>query len=420
MKNNSAARLTIGAGIGVLVLFAMASITNALDVNAGSCSYADIQSAAEQVQSAGGGTVYIPAGDCTHTDIIRMSDGISLIGAGQGATIIRNGDIRANTAFYGKLNKGFRISGFSLLANSGQTAYLEIRDCHDFRIDHITINMVRSGSGIEITSSRSGVIDHCEITVNTSLYGIAIGGTDSSYPSCWPSLNFIAGASSAIFIEDNVFLGTYQHAIVGHGAAHYVARHNSFAGTPNGHPVDAHGPGFGPPCGTRLVEIYDNSFANSNPVSENWKAIEIRGGSGLIFNNNFPSWDNAVMFTLDAWHDLISYGGNCNNPLSGGYPCNMQVKDVWIWNNTYSYLGGGSCNCGFPSAPHCCQSIVWDNTGLHYNINDMVKAERDYNNRAPTQAQDGFIYTPYRYPHPLISNVGAPNPPVNITVEKVP
>ena len=94
-----------------------------IDVISATCSLVDIQDAVNTVKAGGGGTVFIPAGNCIHTDMIRMPDGVNLVGEGETLTIINNARIIVNPLSYGKLDKPFRLTGFTLSGNSK----LEIR-----------------------------------------------------------------------------------------------------------------------------------------------------------------------------------------------------------------------------------------------------------------------------------------------------
>jgi len=85
----------------LLILFMIAMTTPflsssvyALDVSASSCSLEDVQSAIGAVEASGGGTVYIPEGDCIWDDggfygAIIDNGSVSLVGAGVGKTILR-------------------------------------------------------------------------------------------------------------------------------------------------------------------------------------------------------------------------------------------------------------------------------------------------------------------------------------------
>jgi len=366
----------------------------ALVVTANSCAVSDIQNAVDAVKAAGDGVVNIPAGVCDHANqALHLLDGIEIFGAGQGQTLIHNANIRADCRS-GGLTGGLRFSGMELPGSS----YLELRGCTNFRIDHITIEAT-SGSAMSVQESHASVIDHSIVKVNGPYYGIVITqGYAETYPEYWVSETYqLLGDSTAIFIEDNEFYGA-QHAIVGHGNAHYVARYNHFIGQ-SGHVIDAHGPGYGPPCGTRLVEAYNNVF--DSPIV-NWKAFGIRGGSAVIFNNELIDFDNGALLTLESRADE--------------YAPEMRLHDTWIWGNTFYNLGKdyeSQCPGNYlGGTPHCNEVFVW-NINVHAGLDSLteIQENREFFLRAPNLQQDGFTYIPYIYPHPL---VGAPLPDLHL------
>lgn len=356
-------------------------------IHADSCSADDIQTAADAIEALEGGIVYIPAEECTHTKIIKISDGVSLIGAGQGQTIIYNANIKISTRFYGFLDKSFRISGMSLLGDS----HLSIDRASGFRIDNITIETA-GGSAIGISRSHSAVIDHCTISVTKGYYGISINGNpDHVFPDDWVfDTSELLGQSTAIFIENCDFYGA-NHGTVGHANAHYVLRYNTFTDNYGSWRVDAHGPGYtNPPdgLGTRLVEVYENVF-NYSTHGHNKRAIGIRGGSAVIFNNTINDLENGIMLTLESRAHL--------------YPEEERVHDVWIWNNDFEPLDA-PCTCDWESGVDgCCEVMVWDvnENPVLGDSKDYIREGYEYFLREPSLEQDGFDYTHYLYPHPL-------------------
>ena len=78
-------KLIIVLAITGLALFGFPKASQALDVNAVSCSQSDVQGAINQVHSAGGGTVYLPVCNISAnpwTSSIQSAGGIDIIGQG--------------------------------------------------------------------------------------------------------------------------------------------------------------------------------------------------------------------------------------------------------------------------------------------------------------------------------------------------
>jgi len=344
----------------------VAAAGSPLEVTAQSCSQEDIQAAVAEVKAAGGGVVRIPEGASDHGgQPVRMPDGISLIGAGQDETVISNANVRVDTRHYGRLDKPFRVSGLHLSGNSR----LVLDTCHDFRVDHCTIESA-GGSAIGVGSSHSCVIDHCKIRVKGSFYGITMSG--SRDPDHWPEISKLLGRPTAVFVEDCEFEGgTSYHATVGHGAIHYVLRHCILRG-PRCSLVDAHGPGYGPPRGTRCIEVYENRLSCEGT------GLGLRGGGGVVFGNTISA-KMGVTLVLES-------------RSRGPYPVRDQVHDLWIWDNTFT---------GPPPGEQ--ESVLvtsWGGTG-DLDAKEYIQQGRDYFLRRPTEKLDGFDYRPYVYPHPL-------------------
>jgi len=341
---------------------------HALEVIARSGSTDDIQAAADQVEAAGGGTVYIPAGKYTFTGEVKSSDGINFIGKGQEGTILSGGKIDIDTRYYGKLDKPFRISDISFV-NGGS---LRIDSCHDFRVDHVTVE-ADGGTAVSIVRSHRGVIDHCKVTQSGEYYGIYIIGDDVTWEE---DISKLLGSAEAIFIEDCTF-DKIGHCVDGTAGGHYVFRYNVLTNSYSA-AVDAHGPGYGADLGTRAVEIYNNLIDKTN-----LGGIGIRGGGGVIFNNR-----------LQEKHiDLVLEGDS-----EGPYPVPMQIHDLWIWGNT------------FEGVPEEEQIHVTSWSGQEELAKECIQENRDYFLRAPTQELDGFTYTPYTYPHPRVEGIDQYNP----------
>jgi hypothetical protein len=241
--------------------------------------------------------------------------------------------------------------------------------CHDFRVDHCTIESA-GGSAIGVSRSHSCVIDRCKIKVKGSFYGIAMSG--SRDPDHWPEISEVLGKPTAVFIEDCDFEGGKSyHATVGHGAIHYVLRHCILRG-PRCSLVDAHGPGYGPPRGTRCIEVYENRLSCEGT------GLGLRGGGGVVFGNTISA-KMGMTLVLES-------------RSRGPYPVRDQIHDLWIWENTFTGLRPGEQDGVLVTS--------WGGTG-DLDPKQYIQQGRDYFLRRPTEKLDGFDYEPYVYPHPL-------------------
>lgn len=329
-------------------------------VTAVSGSAADIQAAANTVYAAGGGTVYIPAGDFNLGGNVLIRDNISLIGAGLDKTILRT---VGSYLWIKAQGNNIRISGFSLInTNNDGNIYgydgIVINNCVDFRVDHLYIEGYAE-AGVEVHGiDTRGVVDHCEIKVNVigdEGYGVAVYRDDF-----WEG-DIKLGSAEATFIEDCVFENC-RHAVMAYSGGHYVFRHNLVKQGVVGHQVDAHGGKDSTTRGARAIEVYENVI--EDPVSGIETACFIRGGGGVIFNNTIRGYRYSIEFTIEQAQ------------IGQPYPILDQVHDFWVWNN--------------PHDGSRIEAVVTD-----WSV-DQIQENRDYFR----YAKPG--YTPYPYPHPLV------------------
>ena len=293
-----------------------------------------------------------------------------------------------------------RMVGWRYFNQSSTTMYTGIRiymsdwatypteGITDFRVDHCDFQDI-AGSAIWLgpyyadwnRRTMSGVIDHCRLVnsygdpgvggssayeARTLGYGIGMRRANSDF---WESdTSQVVGGyhNYTIVIEDNYF-SKWRHCTASNDGIHYVFRNNIIEGDYGYGSVDAHGsyatddrPYM---VGTRATEVYNNVF--KDPDNTWWSmslAVNLRGGSGIIYNNTLEGYDYLVRMFND-W-------GMPKVPFS-------RVNETYVWSND---LGGGNL-------------ILWPTS-------DIVENEH-YFLRQPSTADDGWEYTPYTYPHPL-------------------
>jgi len=332
-----------------------------------------------------GSVVHLPQGCYRVKSTIDLPACNSLVGDGADKTILYREtggyDMQPILRLRGKPGESCttQISGLALLGvrdteDTGEDYGLLISNVHDFRLDHAYFEGF-GFAGVRVEGNSRGVIDHTIFLDNFKRgidnlgYGVAV------YGYTWEADPQVGGAE-AVFVEDSLFSGN-RHAIAASSGAHYVFRHNQVLQGVEACAVDAHGMGFGNQHGTRYVEIYRNQI--SDPVY-NWCGIGIRGGAGVIFENDIQSYENTILLILE-W--------GTSDRLNKQYPALDQVQELYIWDN-YSSRG--------PIQPQV------DETGEGF-----IEAGRDYF----TGEKPG--YAPYIYPHPLAGGGpfdAAPWPPV--------
>jgi hypothetical protein len=120
--------------------------------------------------------------------------------------------------------------------------------------------------------------------------------------------------------------------------------------------------------------LFTRNTVTAAPGSSIGQAIQLVCES----NNNGPECTSARGYPVD-----YEYAQGCAGATDG---CCDKVQESYIWNNTLTRVG--------------------DELTVYSVCGDGAIAEgTDYFRRAPTQADDGFTWTPYPYPHPLVQGL---------------
>lgn len=365
----------------VICLLAVASsaVTSAWAANfqSASCSNTDVQNAINAASS--GDMVSLPAG-CSVTwnqgVSIPSSKGITL--NGNGAAVVRGNlpDGAALVSVSVNPSATTRVTSFSLSDSKSATGtFITIGGGNEssakFRVDNVNFNGMRLLTHVRVVAPIYGVIDHCSFTWtgnNEVIHNEAYGAASTAG---W-SNDVVPGSGNALYIEDNNFKNVTSgdpayfwggSAVQGYYGSRTVFRYNFVEMAT----VDMHGtPGM---VGARWWEVYENTFYVV-PTGDLDKAIGMRGGSGVIFNNRKTG-------RTDYKAGITLYEED------GGYPAlyqigrgkNQAADPAYVWGNDSSMnVGSGSSN---------------------------VQAGRDF----ILGAKPG--YAPYTYPHPLVSGAAA-------------
>ncbi len=410
----------------------------AATITSASCSSSAVGTAINSASA--GDTVLIPAGDCTWTAQLMVTKGVSLLGAGQGLTIIRDNVAKDGSGnsrlmvFTVNSPNTFRIANFTLVGqapdsssyNKGHIALYGTTK--SFRVDHITVNSPQT-SIIRADGDLWGVIDHITVTGNAAILQVSHpnwGGSGDYGDESWADPLYL-GTEKAIYVEDCTFTANgnpYSTAAMdGVAGGRVVFRYNKLTqANTTSHGVDS----SQRYRSIRSQEIYNNTYTFPSNMPADFIAW-FRGGTGVMFNNtvNVPAGLNN-MAKHSNLRDSGSYSpwGKCdgsspydlNTSGQSGYRCVDQpgsgtsrnlagnptpsatantVDPIYVWNNT---LNGTANNCG-----------VWG-----CGDDGHVKASRDIIFGTPRPG-----YVPYTYPHPLQKGTGtnaAPSAPKNLTV----
>jgi hypothetical protein len=328
--------------------------------------------------------VKLPAG-CTVTwnagVSIPSSKGITL--DGNGASVARGNlpDRSALISVSVNASTTTRITGFAFTDTKSAAGYFIVvgggnESSAKFRIDHCSFTGMDLLTHVNIIAPIYGVIDHNSFTWdknNEVIHNEAYGAASAAG---WAN-NVVPGSADAVYIEDNTFKNVTSgnpayfwggSAVQGYYGARTVFRYNHVEMAT----VDMHGsPGM---IGARWWEIYENTF-HVVPNGDLDKAIGMRGGSGVIFNNHKTGRTNYKAGIVLLEED-------------GGYPALYQI-------------GRGKNQALDPA-------YVWGNDATMEVSSDSsnVQLNRDFF-RSPKPG-----YTPYTYPHPLVTGGTAAPPPL--------
>jgi hypothetical protein len=332
--------------LGVLAVLFCSSPGVAATRNAANCSSAAVQSAINS--AANGDTVAVPAGNCTWSSNLAISDkSITVQGAGAGQTVISGSGFNLT-------NAASRITGFTF----NQTgAYWAITGSIGFRIDHNTIArgnwdfclfVIGSLDGTRSLKPSEGLIDNNTLT-NCRI--IAYGEfQDTGGKDRW-SEPLVLGDGHSLFVEDNSYSITDPGCTTGGSVAcnfvddnvggKYVARFNTITNSYfEGHSLQS----SGAERGGRAVEIYNNTLTIT-AFSGFSRPYFIRGGTGMIFHNSQTQNYSENHIDFDNVRTCENRGAPFNqcdgtsfidgNADSSGWPCRDQIgrsTDAAFWN----------------------------------------------------------------------------------------
>jgi hypothetical protein len=353
--------------------------TISTDVIANSGSAADIQAAVNIASSRGGGTVRVPAGTFDwYDEQVTVPGGVNVIGAGIGYTVLRQtkpAPFKTMFVLNGANGKASHCSEMELrgliTSLSGETSgpiAFAINNMKDYRISYCKM-LDFPNSAITVSSDSThicrGVIDHNfidnpykDVIGGAWAYGIII--SSNHYTEWDEDITHLLGQYESIpvifptaYIEYNTF-NRCRHSVASNQLGWYVFRYNNATQTNNNSIIDVHGAGE-TAAGGRGLECYNNILTGGS------YGAALRGGSGVV-------WGNTIRNTAIGVQVAKDITGTPLRPMS----------DLYIWGNTYENV-----------------ATIFRNADGYYveNVNYFL--------RAPSQAQDGFTYSPYQSPHPL-------------------
>lgn len=420
-----------------LGLFGLVGKSRAATISAVSCSLANVATAYNA--SKDGDTVEMPSGSCTWTSTLTVAKAVTIKGAESGSTVITTNGVAF--LFNPGSNKAFRLTDVGFIGgNNTVTVKGSMNNGYvldQFRIDHCTFT---GGNFVLLMNGwLEGVIDNNTLTNASGIYMVG----DNDY--AWQR-TIAAGTSHALFIEDNSFFqkgGTELYEQIYHWAgSRSVIRHNLFDGSASSasfSPFDSHGNqpyyvGAGKADrGQPIIEVYENVFTYQSA----YKIMYIRGGSSLIWNNQFNySGNSDIEIQLaeeESWRTDAGF-----ETLRTTWPAQDQVANTFIWGNTRNGSAltvdridvSGTAfvreNRDFfmhAPQPFGGQTIY---TGAHKGGSTSAPTDGSHNfsyggvgyftDNGNTTFNTGlanayYPYSPYAYPHPLRNGTDDTTPP---------
>lgn len=413
-------------------------------LTAASAGSADIQAAIDR--AGDGDTVRVPAGTATWTSgvTIPATKGIKLIGDGIGSTVCNLAGAYGVFLDTRSTNSPVRLSGFTFLNGPGRAIQVNSRTtgARDWRIDHCEFN---GHSGMDaylyVEGYTFGVIDNCRFIntqrtfcVDAQTRPYDTSGSSIIYPGGY-SWQQAIGDAAAVYIEDCTFSLASSSILCNMGAGgRLVFRHNTVSG-PTG--METHSGCTNGYRNPRWIECYDNEF---DGVSGYWCGMFLRSINGMIFNNSFSSYQQAIRFDSETICRSDCNGGwNASNKTvypaqdqigagidSGwGTPQSTSEAKLRIWNNTMNGAltspNIGSCDASAAMVQHDRDYFLQVTpftgasgigvgtlaqrpssgltAGRYYWATDTATL---YRSTGPSSWQ--VQYTPYAYPHPLRNN----------------
>ncbi len=332
----------------------------------------DVQSAINA--AAPGNTIKIPDGSFSGWNI-TINTPVTLQGAGQGSTTIAgngtNPVLSVNTT-----GTAARITGFTFDGGTTQSVLVEF-----------------SGNSPEL-------VDHCTFIggdASEMIHNLGMGASDASG---WAN-SVTPGSANALYVEDctftknpladQYFWGT--SAIQSYYGARTVVRHCTL----NYCQIDQHGTAG--MIGARWWEFYENTFYVPPEAAQGGQSnyFALRGGSGVVFNNHLTGYT-----ANPGYIEIVDENGG-SNPLYTGRGINQNPSPIYLWgNDSTMQIGSGSSN-------------------VQLNRDYYVSTSQPASMKRWQLTSDGatttYAYTPYTYPHPLVSGSNpAPAPPTNLKV----
>jgi hypothetical protein len=311
------------AALAVVAVLTLSGRAEGAAIQAESMDEAAVWAAAVQCNHNGGDTVIIPAGVSDWLTNLNVTWPMTFQFAGVNQSIIEDditnygnpANVEAVLSFTNpNTNALKRVTGLTVVngplpknINSSGKGAIQFANTNmdgNCRLDHCSFTNVID-TGVCWYEASYGLVDHCYATyTNTSEHFMEVEhpywnshGTNSYGDGSFMSSSGL-GSSNAVYLEDCVFynpsLGSAGWTVVDcFEGGHYVARYNLLTNAT----FATHGTeSTGETRGTRLLELYCNTFVDSNTYAN---IVQYRSGTGVIFSNTAYGFE--ALATMDAY-----------------------------------------------------------------------------------------------------------------------
>ena len=368
MKINS---LILSRRVAFCLFFGLAARQSpAATITATTNSLAAVQTAVNA--AAAGDTVKIPAGSSTWGaggTSLSIDKAITLAGAGQDVTNIDISPTAGSwTSGVISISAAATIKGLTLrtpTTGGCGTAFSASGSANGFRITDIKyLGQTTTINGYFVYSDAYGLVDNCSVTGGSGENElIFLRGPANSWQT-----NSTMGGANNFFIEDCTF-GGEGYVTDCNSNSRCVVRFCTITGPIK---IDGHGKYSNtPPRGVRHMEVYNNTWTGDGY----WAAMELRGGTGRVFNNTAPN-TTAVWLLLNEYY-VINDGYTAAN-----YPVDDQIgvgKDPKVGGSEPMYLWGNREN-----------GAIWAISSYPPGMTGVINPDRDYYNEvAPFNGTSG-------------------------------
>jgi len=364
-----------------LLILSVASRASAVTVTANSCSVTDVQTA---VNNAGrGGTVNVPSGSCTWSATLNLAYGITLTGAGAGATVITSSGgvtlISTTPDLIAVANgQSIKITGFTFDGGSTASALINIQGANGITGTIPYRNIIIGDNKFQNANPSSSTLVGAAIQANADSNGQIRGVIyHNTFDRCniilrifsnddtgeWANIAFNQlsyGTSDNLYFEDNTIMYSSSYSgdnpgwIESGQGGRIVVRYNTWNLTNATTPQeiwDIHG--FQNWTGsvnsgqtsTMVVEYYGNTLINMGT----YRWVNHRGGWGMFYDN---------VLTGSGGNSIDLYGmstpGSCPSDISPT-PLNYNpvVNNSYFFNNTKNGTNVPAIMYGSGNPTHC-------------------------------------------------------------------